>query len=824
MDEFVRSLLTDLGLHDLIERFRDEQIDKESLLCLGDKDIDDLIQKIGPKVRFKQRLEELKRKPMCVQEAVQEQVLPSTSAACENEQYVFKRKLDSLPTTDRLSKIKRQCDTLLGSDEDEFILNKVKGIMAGVHDHLRNHSTTNLGAFLRNKIENLLTDKKELVGVFGKTGAGKSSLINAILEEKDLLPTGSLTACTTVMIKVEANTRNHKYEAEIEFISKEDWKDELWSVKNILCNEETEDDQENTDEIQTEEKDEDEEYNDALEKMTALYGDEWKLKSPENLMETKYFKEIPEFFQSRRKTIQGESAKELSAKVLKYTRTDLSEANKPAKRCFWPLVKCVTVRVPGIDLLKHVTLVDLPGNGDRNKSRDQMWKKVVASCSTVWIVSEMNRAAADRDAWDILTSTCGLMGNGGECQHIYFICTKSDSVDEGDCTAEVSRKILYNNSKAKDFIRKEFNKLNRVKKQFKDDCFEVFTVSSKEFLKSKPNYLQREETEIPRLKELLQSLNDEYDLTLNYVSGAFGILSLIQGAKQRNDPEITAKLIEKLRGTIAYEFQKVQHSMENMHEVFEKCLSSGVERSKDSCEVALKKILNPRVKGGGRGFHKQLRCVLKNKGVYKTKKKKQINLNNTLSNFLTDSIDEEFRKFFPNDAKSGPFYEAIHAFSLHTTGLVQQHKHFELQLIFLNTEEAKIKSRLCKDIRDRKKMIYSCLTETVTETMQECYTKAAEIRGPGSLVNMKHAVETHLLDVKNTMFDRTKDDVLSKLKDLMEHVQKELSDFLLKTIEMSFRSDSSITDFGHAFAVVKKHHDDLLGKKEEDLAWPDLLD
>lgn len=75
--------------------------------------------------------------------------------------------------------------------------------------------------FHRNKIWDLCTDKRELVGVFGKTGAGKSSLINAIIGEKDLLPTGSLTACTTVVIKVEANTQSKKYEAEIEFIPKE---------------------------------------------------------------------------------------------------------------------------------------------------------------------------------------------------------------------------------------------------------------------------------------------------------------------------------------------------------------------------------------------------------------------------------------------------------------------------------------------------------------------------------------------------------------------------------------------------------------------------
>lgn len=59
------------------------------------------------------------------------------------------------------------------------------------------------------------------MGVFGKTGAGKSSLINAVIEEKMLLPSGSVDACTSVMIKVESNRYNEKYELVIEFITPE---------------------------------------------------------------------------------------------------------------------------------------------------------------------------------------------------------------------------------------------------------------------------------------------------------------------------------------------------------------------------------------------------------------------------------------------------------------------------------------------------------------------------------------------------------------------------------------------------------------------------
>ncbi len=71
-------------------------------------------------------------------------------------------------------------------------------------------------------------------------------------------------------------------------------------------------------------------------------------------------------------------AKELSAKLVKYTRSDSKDGDsKGIKRWYWPLVKYVTVRVPHNVLLQHVTLVDLPGTNDRNKSRDEMWKGVI---------------------------------------------------------------------------------------------------------------------------------------------------------------------------------------------------------------------------------------------------------------------------------------------------------------------------------------------------------------------------------------------------------------------------------------------------------------
>ncbi|XP_030263100.1 nuclear GTPase SLIP-GC-like [Sparus aurata] len=822
MDDFVRNKLTEWGFSEYIQKFEDEGIDEESFYCLDFRDIANLIPKVGRRAIFKKRFRLLKGEentsyqetvdspPHFQQEneeaAGSDQVLPSTSATKDKG----KRQLDLQGESSKWPSPlkKRQHASGPGSYTEEIILSDVKSIMRFVQQRLPNQDSK-INRFLRNKISDLETDKRVLVGVFGKTGAGKSSLINAVIGEKNLLPSGSISACTSVMIKVEANMKSPKYEADIEFITKEEWKDELWSLLNFLGdNADVGNDQ-----------DEEEDYRDIDEKLSAVYGEEWRNKSADDLMDNKYFKEIPEFLQSKRKILTCESAKELSAKCVKYTKNDSKDGDgKDRKRWYWPLVKCVTVRVPKNYLLQHVTIVDLPGTGDRNKSRDEMWKSVVESCSTVWIVTELNRAAAEKETWEILKSASSIMGNGGECQQIHFICTKSDNIEDSDdsSAAGVRALIFKKNMKAKEEVNKEFKKLNKVKKHFGDDCFKVFTVSSKEFFKKR--HLEPDETEIPKLQEFLQDLNDCHSETLNYVSEAYGILSLIQGARSRNVAGNTADVCKDLDEKISHGLAKVKRPMEEAYMTFDKCLSEGVEKSESSCDRVLKSILQPRgVKGSA--AHKTLKCVVENGGVHKPKKKekKPINFNVKLASCLTDSIDEEFKKTFPNERKCGAFNGVINTFSLDTKELIQKYKDVELQLTFLKTEEEKIKTVLNKTIRESKKTIYKSLTTTIEENMQDCYQQAKGFRGKDSLKNMRDTIKQHVYSLKNTMFDQAKDVMLSQLRDLKDDILKELKETMQKSIELSLKTnDYSLPDFTVELAEVKKHFNYLKESQEEE--------
>ncbi|KAM6905317.1 nuclear GTPase SLIP-GC-like [Xenentodon cancila] len=597
---------------------------------------------------------------------------------------------------------------LAGAGPETKILSEVKATVESVCEKLCND--TKLGAFVKLKIEDLETKKREIVGVFGKTGAGKSSLINAVIGQNDLLPSGSFSACTSVMIKVEGNMHNTMYEAEIEFITKEEWKDEMWPMSQFLGDHE---DQAHNDE-----------HTELTEKLSALYGDEWKTKSPENLINSKYFREIPEFLQPNKKILTCESIEELSAEIKKYTRNDTKQGeDTDATRCYWPLVKCVTVKVPHNDLLQHVTLVDLPGNGDRNKSRDQMWKGIIGNCSTVWIVADITRAASDKETWDILEHACYLLGNGGECQRIHFIVTKSD-IEDNHSTDFTRDDLLGRNTEVKEKLVKEFKREHEINKHFSSDCFRVFTVSSREFFRRK--LLNEGDTEIPELREFLKTLNDCHSETLNYVSGAYGILSLIYGASRRKEK--------------------------------------------------------------GSAFHKTLKCLVNNGGIH-TKKGKLLNLNLMLASSLTNSIDVKFRNTFPNDGESGPFNGVINEFSLNTEKLIPKHKDVELQLIFLKTEEEQIKTKLKQVIREHKKTIYRSLIETIEEDMREGYKEAAEYTGKDSLQNMRDAIKSHVQDAKNTMFDRAKDVMLEKLKGLMDYILKTLEDDMKESIKCSLQME-----------------------------------
>lgn len=92
----------------------------------------------------------------------------------------------------------------------------------------------------RDAIGELLQSGKKpevVIGVLGATGTGKSSLINAIIDEKGMLATNCMRAATAVATEVAYNDGPRRYKAEVKFIQPDEWKRELEILRHEMLDE-----------------------------------------------------------------------------------------------------------------------------------------------------------------------------------------------------------------------------------------------------------------------------------------------------------------------------------------------------------------------------------------------------------------------------------------------------------------------------------------------------------------------------------------------------------------------------------------------------------
>uniref|UniRef100_A0A8C2PXX6 Dynamin N-terminal domain-containing protein n=1 Tax=Cyprinus carpio TaxID=7962 RepID=A0A8C2PXX6_CYPCA len=631
--------------------------------------------------------------------------------------------------------------------------------------------------------------KKATIGIFGKSGEGKSSLLSAIVGKKELLPSGCFGACTAVVTQVEANLDDSNYTAEIELFSKEEWENELKEAFKDI-------------------KDESEERNEdlieiAVEKITALYGDDADQKTLEELQNDEKFTEIETFLSVSKKIISNSNLSEFTNEAASFIQHSESSSGD----WFWPLVKSVTIKIPDCHkLLEHIVLLDLPGTGDCNKIRDDLWKTKLRECSSVWIVSAINRAITDRDPWGMLKHCIEELGPGGKCKSINFICTKTDDINLGAYirSARLPRDqipedkdqkktcILHRNEHAKTRVKEKFENSD-IKKIFNtDNQFQVFTVSSNAFFDNSLN-LESSETEIPKLQDDLRNLNKSIniELTREYVNKAKGVLSLIHSDQLDNDKKVMEMKVIEFKKNLKESLIELEKYFKSIYKDLEQHLSKGVEESVNSCVASTKKLIASNKEG--RGFHKILRALCKNYGCYWSKNWDVVlDLNKSLAKHLHKNIYDDFCKIFPVTGKTEKSvqeqtdkFSIIQSDSAYPRSDILHHIHN-----FIKIEETKLKAALNRDIVDKKKDIYSSIQITIVNEMASCYQQAAAVRGTGSMKKMQDLLINTVDQKKEDMFEKAKTEVLKKFNHFKMDIKSTLENELQETIERSHTQTS----------------------------------
>ncbi|XP_067862473.1 nuclear GTPase SLIP-GC-like isoform X1 [Heptranchias perlo] len=671
------------------------------------------------------------------------------------------------------------------------------------------------------------------IGAFGQTGAGKSSLVNAVLHERGLLPTSSSGACTSAVVKVQS-AGGRKFKAEIEFLTEEEWNEEL-KVLVKLCEKEENSDTDDDEDGDTKE------FEMAEKKLKTVYGDCGLGKSHEELLKMKIYREIPK---NNKKSLSEDTAQALTEKLEPYIRSKSSQS----KNIFWPLVKSVTVYVPNSKILPEgVVLIDFPGSGDSNKARDQMWKEHLGNCKSVWIVSKISRAIDEKIADEIFGETIKAATNGGRCQDIAFICTQTDDLQPGEyirehgITAEEMNKsieddssyrnkqvkrycVLHRNDKVKTAMIIQYeNKWKRIRRkqsaelEFSKDDLYVFTVSSAQYWKSPSS---DSETEIPRLRKHIINmyLKERKKVVTDYVSEVWGLLLLLTSLnnslnKQNN---ILSTRFKTMSESFEEQLGSLTDHMERFARNLQDQLKRGVDKDEKKCLEVIKRHTERPGTNSYQGYHRTLKAICNYDGVYNSPTFGPIDVNRDLSQSLHSEIDPFFESTFQfNKATRSSMKGHLDVFKTSLNTVIDEAQPtkcmgdnawvWQCRQKFMKTELNALLSDLERLIIKRKMDIYKAAALSVQCTMKPAYKEAAQKKGAKILTSIQNILKEHVEQQKAKIFKDAADSVLQEFSSMKVHLEDEMKinvKIFMKLGLSQWQGRDPLPDFKNEFKQV----------------------
>ncbi|GJC86751.1 nuclear GTPase SLIP-GC [Colletotrichum liriopes] len=273
-----------------------------------------------------------------------------------------------------------------------------------------------------------------VIGVLGDTGSGKSSLINAVLDEERVVPTNCMRACTAVITEISWNSSEDptkKYRAEIEFITQAEWTTEVIDLHRDILD--------LNGNLSSDIRNADSDAGIAYAVLKAVYP-----KHTDRQLRDTDPAVLANFAKVREvigKTQVVEEAKcgsfysiiqsfvDSEEKRSKNGTDTANTASQEQTMAFWPLIKVVRLYLKSEVVSTGVVLVDLPGGRDSNATRAAVAAKYVKECSRLWVVAPITRAVDDKTAKTLLGDHFKQqLKYDGAYNNITFICTKADDI------------------------------------------------------------------------------------------------------------------------------------------------------------------------------------------------------------------------------------------------------------------------------------------------------------------------------------------------------------------------------------------------------------
>ena len=264
-------------------------------------------------------------------------------------------------------------------------------------------------------VRRLLDAKKEVIcGVLGPMQCGKSTLLNAILGEK-VLRTGEGGVCTAAI--TEIRHQPEKFTAKVSFLTRDEWDNE---VENIYAQA-------------------------GLGDVEDASGQQESFRLRSNLQRRlanvyKIEPGLPDLpareMLEERDHIRDFWKKGITEEVFEESRADkLYTSMGPVmatQNHLWPLIKKVEIFGPIPMLENNLVIVDLPGLGDLNPTRERLTKEYLLNINLLLVVFD-SAPLISGEIRDVLVGTNTIRHHyiAGTLPHITFVGTQLDNVADG---------------------------------------------------------------------------------------------------------------------------------------------------------------------------------------------------------------------------------------------------------------------------------------------------------------------------------------------------------------------------------------------------------
>ncbi|KFQ06496.1 Nuclear GTPase SLIP-GC, partial [Leptosomus discolor] len=592
---------------------------------------------------------------------------------------------------------------------------------------------------LKNRLTGLKPDILQdpiYIGLFGSTGAGKSTLLNAIIDKNFFLPVSGTKSCTSCVVQVNASPSKH-YEAKIHLLTEEEWKDEL---KGLVALAEGDGDMD------------DSERQEAVLKISAIYGGKAGTKSYKELCSMNPIIPIPT---SRCITFRRSNERDFAKQLRPYisTRSNDSGEHPPEAGTsvegrnaqLWPLIRNVEVTIPRVLVVPEgVVFLDIPGTGDFNSKRDAMWKENINKCSVIWVVNAIKRIGGDK-THEVLLKEGMKAFQCGMCQDISLVVTMSDEMDVAEYCWENNignmnehDAILERNETVKQ--EKRVTMKENLERKLPSDSYVlhkpdlVYTVSAREYWTGK--VLNKEETEIPKLREYIQKFYEEHkrNRLMDHVEEALVVFSLIQSLRSSHNAQYQYVKTSHLKDLIMEKIVDLGKDIEKCFTPIDQPLTEGVADARRLHNTTIDRIVKA-LDHGFQGYHRTLKAVCLNKGAYPSRVFGRLDINSSLAQPIYEKIDMSFGNMFRIQMGASSTLKACLDTLLvlilsHDRSDGGKRLKFFLQTDFIIRDTEKF-------ILQKKADIYNSLTVSIQNDLLPCYEEAARQRGEQALRRMQ---------------------------------------------------------------------------------------